>query len=202
MGRRKIEIRYIEDITKREATYSNRRSGILKKANDITILCNAQVFLIMFPKSGKIAGYISPSTTYQKKTKIDLSASDQYEVGDEDLLKTLQNELKKQKEINSTLRKEIRQRTGQEDFSEFSYGELLLLEEDLRQSLEIFRFEEAHRRHHAKRERKGSHLNALNAVPSQVTFQLQPSQPNLSFVMQKEENTSIQTDCSSTLSTK
>ncbi|KAI3950528.1 hypothetical protein MKW92_032517, partial [Papaver armeniacum] len=63
MGRRKIEIKYIENITKREATYSNRRSGILKKANDLTILCNAQVFLIMFPKSGTNADYISPSTT-------------------------------------------------------------------------------------------------------------------------------------------
>ncbi|KAI3899283.1 hypothetical protein MKW92_027715, partial [Papaver armeniacum] len=26
---------------------------------------------------------------------------------------------------------------------------------------------------------QGSHLNSLNAVPSQVTLQLQPSQPNL-----------------------
>ncbi|KAI3950531.1 hypothetical protein MKW92_032520 [Papaver armeniacum] len=179
MGRRKIEIKYIENITKREATYSNRRSGILKKANDLTILCNAQVFLIMFPKSGTNADYISPSTTvkeffdrYEKKTKIDLSASDQYEVGEEDLLQSLQNELREQKEINSTLRKEIGERTGQEDLSEFSYGELRVLEEDLRQSLEIIR--------HSKinREEQGSHLN-LNAVPSQVTFKLQPSQPDL-----------------------
>ncbi|KAI3906105.1 hypothetical protein MKW98_028715 [Papaver atlanticum] len=153
MGRRKVEIKYIENITKREATYSNRRSGILKKANDLTILCDAQVFLLMFPKSGTNAEYTSPSTTmkeffdrYEKKKNVDLSASED-DVANSDLLQSLQNDLREQKEINKRLRKKIGQRTGQEEsLNELSYGELLLLEEDLRQSLDEVRFEGERRR--------------------------------------------------------
>ncbi|KAI3950529.1 hypothetical protein MKW92_032518 [Papaver armeniacum] len=181
------KIKYIENKIRRQESYSKRRKGILKKADEITILCDAQVCLIMFSKIGKRTEYISPSTTkeefferYQKKTNIDLSL--EYEAGNENLVETLENELRKQKEINSTLRKEIRQRTGQEDLSEFSYGQLLVLKGDLRQSLEIvqhdkIRLEEAHRCRVSYLH--GSHHNPFNEVPSQVTLQLLPSQPNL-----------------------
>ncbi|KAI3992348.1 hypothetical protein MKX01_030069 [Papaver californicum] len=124
MGRRKIEIQYIENTTNRQVTYSKRKSGILKKARELTILCDAQVCLIMFSSTGKPAEYISPSTTttkqvfhicvfcflhrYQKKTNIDLSASEYEVVGKANLLKNLQNELRKQKEINNIVRKDIR----------------------------------------------------------------------------------------------
>ncbi|KAI3899274.1 hypothetical protein MKW92_027706 [Papaver armeniacum] len=183
MSKRKIEIKYIENTTNRRVTYSKRKKGILKKANELSFLCDAQVCLIMFSKTGKLAEYISPSTTmkdffdrYEKNTN--LSPSSEYEAGNENLLKTLENELRKQKEINSTLRKEIGHRTGQEDLSEFSYSQLLVLKGDLRHSLEIvrhdkIRFKEAPK--HRLKER-GRGLNALNAVPSQ---QLLPSQPNL-----------------------
>ncbi|KAI3881438.1 hypothetical protein MKX03_009506 [Papaver bracteatum] len=171
MAKGKRQIKYIENTSSRQVTYSKRKKGILNKTRELSLLCGAQVCLIMFSKTGKLTEYISPSTTmreffdsYEKKTDIDLS---EYEVGN-----TWQKELRKQEKINNTLRKEIRQRTGQEDLSDFSYGELLILKEDLRQSLEIVR----HRK--AKREEKVSHLNALNAIPSQVTLQLLPSQPN------------------------
>ncbi|KAI3899276.1 hypothetical protein MKW92_027708 [Papaver armeniacum] len=171
MGRRKIEMKYIEKKTNRQATYSKRKKGILKKANELAILCDAQVCLIMFSDNGKLAEYISPSTTmkdifdrYEKKTNIDLSASDQYEVATVDLLKSLQNELRKQELINSILRKEIRQSSGQEELRGFSYGELCVLEEDLNHSLASVRH------HKANREDQGSHLNPRNAVPSQLTF--------------------------------
>ncbi|KAI3950536.1 hypothetical protein MKW92_032525 [Papaver armeniacum] len=179
MGKRKIEIKYIENKTNRRATYSKRKKGILKKANELSLLCDAQVCLIMFSDTGKLAEYISPSTTmkdinnrYEKKTNIDLSASE-YKVATVDLLKSLQNELRKQELINSILRKETSQSSGQEELREFSYGELCVLEEDLNHSLASVRH------HKANREDQGSHLNPLNAVPSQVTFQLQSSQPNL-----------------------
>lgn len=182
-------MKYIENTTNRQVTYCKRRSGIMKKAHELSYLCDAQVCVVMFSERGKLHEYVSPSTTmkelfdrYEKNTDIDLSPSE-YEAGNVNLLKTLENELRKQKEINSTLRKEIGQRTGQEDLSEFSYGQLLVLKGDLRHSLEIVRHhkirsEEAHRGLRV-RFLQGSHLNPLNAVPSQVTFQLQPSQHNL-----------------------
>ncbi|KAG5067511.1 hypothetical protein JHK86_011242 [Glycine max] len=63
MGRGKIEIKRIENSSNRQVTYSKRKNGILKKAKEISVLCDAQVSLIIFGVSGKMHEYISPSTT-------------------------------------------------------------------------------------------------------------------------------------------
>ncbi|PPD84647.1 hypothetical protein GOBAR_DD18423 [Gossypium barbadense] len=62
MGRGKIEIKRIENSSNRQVTYSKRRNGIMKKAKEITILCDAKVSLIIFGSSGKMHEYCSPST--------------------------------------------------------------------------------------------------------------------------------------------
>ena len=64
MGRGKIEIKRIENPTNRHVTYSKRRSGIIKKAKEITVLCDAKVSLVIFGTNGKMHEYCSPSTTY------------------------------------------------------------------------------------------------------------------------------------------
>lgn len=64
MGRGKIEIKRIENSSNRQVTYSKRRNGIIKKAKEITVLCDAQVSLVIFASSGKMHEYCSPSTTY------------------------------------------------------------------------------------------------------------------------------------------
>ncbi|PHT45433.1 Floral homeotic protein GLOBOSA [Capsicum baccatum] len=63
MGRGKIEIKRIENSNNRQVTYSKRRNGIIKKAREITVLCDAKVSLIIFGTSGKMHEYCSPSTT-------------------------------------------------------------------------------------------------------------------------------------------
>ncbi|KHG18901.1 Floral homeotic PMADS 2 [Gossypium arboreum] len=62
MGRGKIEIKRIENSSNRQVTYSKRRNGIMKKAKEITVLCDAKVSLIIFASSGKMHEYCSPST--------------------------------------------------------------------------------------------------------------------------------------------
>ena len=64
MGRGKIEIKKIENPTNRQVTYSKRRNGIFKKAQELTVLCDAKVSLIMFSNTNKLNEYISPSTSY------------------------------------------------------------------------------------------------------------------------------------------
>ncbi|KAI3881167.1 hypothetical protein MKX03_002341 [Papaver bracteatum] len=168
MAKGKRQIKYIENTSSRQVTYSKRKKGILNKARELSLLCGDEVCLIMFSKTGKLTEYIRVFDTYEKKTDIDLSECE-----------TSQKELRQQKKINNTQRKEIRQRTGQEDLSEFSYGELLILKEDLRQSLEIVRHRKLQNFTTMISISTMSHLNALNAIPSQVTLQLHPSQPNL-----------------------
>ncbi|KAL0330226.1 UNVERIFIED_CONTAM: Floral homeotic protein GLOBOSA [Sesamum radiatum] len=63
MGRGKIEIKRIENSSNRQVTYSKRRNGIMKKAKEISVLCDAQVSVIIFASSGKMHEFCSPSTT-------------------------------------------------------------------------------------------------------------------------------------------
>ncbi|KAL1316490.1 agamous-like MADS-box protein TM6 isoform X2 [Arachis duranensis] len=132
MGRGKIEIKLIENPTNRQVTYSKRRNGIFKKAHELSVLCDAKVSLIMFSKNNKMHEYISPGLSTKK-------IIDQYQktLGDIDLWhshyeKMLEN-LKKLKDINNKLRRQIRNRIGEGslDMDDMSFQQLRTLEEDM-----------------------------------------------------------------------
>jgi len=57
MGRVKLEIKKIENTTNRQVTYSKRRNGLMKKAYELSVLCDIDVALIMFSPSGKLTQY-------------------------------------------------------------------------------------------------------------------------------------------------
>ncbi|XP_054824266.1 MADS-box transcription factor 27-like isoform X3 [Prosopis cineraria] len=57
MGRGKIEIRRIDNSTSRQVTFSKRRKGLIKKAKELTILCDAEVGLVIFSSTGKLYEY-------------------------------------------------------------------------------------------------------------------------------------------------
>ncbi|XP_024538443.1 MADS-box transcription factor 27 isoform X3 [Selaginella moellendorffii] len=61
VGRGKIEIKRIENATSRQVTFSKRRGGLLKKAHELSVLCDAQVALIIFSSTGKLFEYASTS---------------------------------------------------------------------------------------------------------------------------------------------
>nr|QOC69188.1 MADS transcription factor AP3-1 [Oxygraphis glacialis] len=136
MGRGKIEIKRIENKTNRQVTYSKRRAGIMKKAQELSVLCDAEVSLIMFSSSGRCVDFITPTIShkdfydkYQKITGADLWKS-QYD--------RMQQELKTLLEKNKRLRREIGQRIG-EDLDDLSIQELRSLEQDLRNTEKVVR---------------------------------------------------------------
>ncbi|XP_031398387.1 MADS-box transcription factor 23 isoform X5 [Punica granatum] len=59
MGRGKIEIKRIENANSRQVTFSKRRNGLLKKAQELAILCDAEVAVIIFSNTGKLYEYSS-----------------------------------------------------------------------------------------------------------------------------------------------
>ncbi|RXI00402.1 hypothetical protein DVH24_037950 [Malus domestica] len=63
MGRGKIVIRRIDNSTSRQVTFSKRRNGLLKKAKELSILCDAEVGLIVFSSTGRLYDYASTSET-------------------------------------------------------------------------------------------------------------------------------------------
>ncbi|KAL3640214.1 hypothetical protein CASFOL_011789 [Castilleja foliolosa] len=62
MGRGKVELKRIENKISRQVTFSKRRSGLLKKANEISVLCDAEVALIVFSNKGKLFEFSSHSS--------------------------------------------------------------------------------------------------------------------------------------------
>ncbi|KAH7276302.1 hypothetical protein KP509_39G001800 [Ceratopteris richardii] len=54
MGRVKLEIRRIENPTNRQVTYSKRRNGLIKKAYELSVLCDVDIALIIFSPSGRL----------------------------------------------------------------------------------------------------------------------------------------------------
>ena len=59
MGRRKIDIVRIENERHRQVTYTKRKSGLIKKATELAILCDAQVGVIIFGANEKMSIYSS-----------------------------------------------------------------------------------------------------------------------------------------------
>ncbi|KAF9687761.1 hypothetical protein SADUNF_Sadunf02G0126600 [Salix dunnii] len=54
MVRGKTQMRRIENATSRQVTFSKRRNGLLKKAFELSVLCDAEVAVIVFSPRGKL----------------------------------------------------------------------------------------------------------------------------------------------------
>ncbi|KAK4402627.1 UNVERIFIED_CONTAM: MADS-box transcription factor 2 [Sesamum calycinum] len=63
MGRRKLEIKRIEDKSARQVTFTKRRNGLLKKAKELSVLCDVDVGVIIFSSRGKLYHYCSTNRT-------------------------------------------------------------------------------------------------------------------------------------------
>ncbi|KAH9607017.1 hypothetical protein KSS87_013792 [Heliosperma pusillum] len=61
MGRGRVQLKRIENKINRQVTFSKRRSGIFKKAHEISVLCDADVGLIIFSNRGKLFEFSSDS---------------------------------------------------------------------------------------------------------------------------------------------
>ena len=57
MGRVKLQIKKIENNTNRQVTFSKRRNGLIKKAYELSILCDIDIALIMFSPSGRLSQF-------------------------------------------------------------------------------------------------------------------------------------------------
>ncbi|KAL9143960.1 hypothetical protein ABFS82_14G268000 [Erythranthe guttata] len=64
MGRGKIVIRRIDNSTSRQVTFSKRRSGLLKKAKELAILCDADVGLIIFSSTGRLYDFANTRSLF------------------------------------------------------------------------------------------------------------------------------------------
>ncbi|KAF8030747.1 hypothetical protein BT93_D0052 [Corymbia citriodora subsp. variegata] len=136
MGRGKIEIRRIENTNNRQVTYSKRRNGIIKKAKEISVLCDAHVAVVIFGCSGKMHEYCSP-----KASLVDIL--DQYHAQCGKRLwdakhEKLSNEIDRIKKANDNLQMQLRHLKG-EDVTSLNFKDLMVLEDVLENGLKCIR---------------------------------------------------------------
>ncbi|XP_012571563.1 MADS-box protein AGL24-like isoform X2 [Cicer arietinum] len=130
MKRKKITIKKIDDKTARQVTFSKRRKGLFKKAEELSVLCDAEVGLIVFSSTGKLFDYCSTS---MKDTITRYNAQDH----GINKLNTPSQELQLEASNRIKLDKEIADRTQQlkqmkgDDIEALNLNELQLLEKTL-----------------------------------------------------------------------
>nr|AFV74899.1 PISTILLATA-like protein [Schoepfia jasminodora] len=139
MARGKMEIKRIENSSNRQVTYSKRRNGIIKKAKEITVLCDAQVSLVIFASSGKMHEFCSPSTQvvdildrYHKHCGS--SGKKLWDAKHEDL----SHELERIKKENDSMQIQLRHLKGH-DITSLPLKELMATEEALDTGLDGIR---------------------------------------------------------------
>ncbi|XP_011651129.1 MADS-box protein AGL42 isoform X2 [Cucumis sativus] len=74
MVRGKVEMKRIENATSRQVTFSKRRNGVLKKAYELSVLCDAEIAVIIFSQKGRLYEFASSEMPkimdrYRKCTK-------------------------------------------------------------------------------------------------------------------------------------
>ncbi|KAK4748941.1 hypothetical protein SAY87_015527 [Trapa incisa] len=145
MGRGKIVIKRIENTNSRQVTFSKRRNGLLKKARELAILCDAEVALIIFSNTGKLHEYSSScmkDTLSRYNRCIDSSESTVVEHKQEEQQEILpKKEEKDADEVRGAISLLQRRQLMmlEEDFTGMSLEELQVLEQHITDRLSSIR---------------------------------------------------------------
>lgn len=141
MVRGKVEMKRIENATSRQVTFSKRRNGVIKKAYELSVLCDAQVALIIFSNKGRLFQFSSSCMQktierYREYTKETLININTFEV---------EQQMEKLKEETANIAKKIeilelskRKLLGQ-GIGSCSINELQEIDNQLERSLKIIR---------------------------------------------------------------
>ncbi|XP_057499868.1 uncharacterized protein LOC130784041 isoform X1 [Actinidia eriantha] len=66
MGRVKLKVERLETSANRQATYSKRKNGLVKKANELSVLCDIDLFLVLFSPSDKTVVWTGRNGTFER----------------------------------------------------------------------------------------------------------------------------------------
>ncbi|KAE9601134.1 MADS-box transcription factor 1 [Lupinus albus] len=143
MGRGRVELKRIENKINRQVTFAKRRNGLLKKAYELSVLCDAEVALIIFSNRGKLYEFCSTSSmlkTLERYQKCNYGAPEANVSSREALVMELstQQEYLKLKARYEALQRSQRNLMG-EDLGSLSSKELESLERQLDSSLKQIR---------------------------------------------------------------
>ncbi|PSR84747.1 Agamous-like MADS-box protein [Actinidia chinensis var. chinensis] len=201
MGRGRVELKRIENKINRQVTFAKRRNGLLKKAYELSVLCDAEVALIVFSNRGKLHEFCSTSSmlkTLERYQKCNYGAPEPNVSAREALELSSQQEYLKLKGRYEALQRSQRNLLG-EDLGPLNSKELESLERQLDMSLKQIRstrtqymldqLTDLQRKEHALNEANktlkqrlwgDSQVNSLQWHPNaqdHVDYSRQPAQP-------------------------
>ncbi|KAG5039695.1 hypothetical protein JHK85_012171 [Glycine max] len=142
MVRGKTQMKRIENETSRQVTFSKRRNGLLKKAFELSVLCDAEVALIIFSTRGRLYEFSSSRCSSINKTV------ERYQRKIEDLgvsNKGIHENTQHLKEVDMSMAKKIehledsRRKLLGDELDKCSIDELQQLENQLERSLDKIR---------------------------------------------------------------
>ncbi|CAH8258423.1 unnamed protein product [Arabidopsis lyrata] len=136
MGRRKIEIKRIENKSSRQVTFSKRRNGLIDKARQLSILCESSVAVVVVSASGKL---------YESSSGDDISKIiDRYEIQHADELKALDLAEKIQNYLpHKELLETVQSKLEEPNVDNVRVDSLISLEEQLETALSVSRARKA-----------------------------------------------------------
>nr|AEX92975.1 MADS box protein 2 [Agave tequilana] len=139
MGRGRVELKRIENKINRQVSFAKRRNGLLKKAYELSVLCDAEVALIIFSSRGRLFEFCSSSSMFK--------TLERYQNSSNNTLKAMASSKETQNSYEEYLKLKARFELLQlsqrnllgEDLGQLSSNELEQLESQLEMSLKQIR---------------------------------------------------------------
>ncbi|XP_047057344.1 MADS-box transcription factor 30-like [Lolium rigidum] len=116
MGRGRTEIRRIPNAVSRQVTFGKRRAGLLKKANELAVLCDVDVGLLVFSDAGHPFHYCSPHTSWSELIQRyeSITSGEFRGTGDEDDDQQMFTEIAELRRERDRLEASLRRQTGED----------------------------------------------------------------------------------------
>ncbi|XP_022734944.1 MADS-box transcription factor 6-like [Durio zibethinus] len=137
MGRGKVMLERIENKINRQVTFSKRRNGLQKKAFELSVLCDAEVALIIFSSRGKLSEFGSNTVPQTLEKYWQHRYASQVNIAENET-QTLHQEVLRLKAKYESLQRCQRHLLG-EELETLSVKELYKIEKQLDRTLSLAR---------------------------------------------------------------
>nr|ABB59991.1 MADS-box protein [Geum rupestre] len=191
MGRGKVQLKRIENKISRQVTFSKRRTGLLKKAHEISVLCDAEVALIVFSTKGKLFEYSTNSSMeaiLERYEQYSYAERQSMGITDPESQGSWSMEYPKLAARIEILQRKIRNYTG-EDLDPLSLRELQSLEQQIDTALKRVRVRKNQVMHDSISEIQKKH-RALQEQNNQMSKKLKENEKQSQAVPNNQQSNS------------
>ncbi|KAJ8470338.1 hypothetical protein OPV22_024681 [Ensete ventricosum] len=133
MARGKVQMKRIENPVHRQVTFCKRRTSLLKKANELSVLCDAEIGIIIFSTHGKLYELATKGTMEGLIERYKTACGDAHSTaaGESNQSQEFKQEISMLKKEIDLLHQSLRCMLGEGTAGHMTLDELLVLEKHL-----------------------------------------------------------------------